>query len=306
MSKVVITQPLHKDGMAVLNAANLETAVSNSGEPKEYLPFVKDADGLIIRIGHIDKDTMEACPNLKAIGRPGVGVDNVDVKAATELGIPVVIAPGANTRSVAECAFAMMFAAAKDMVRADKELRKGNWAMRSEYKAYEIFGKTLGLIGYGHIGGILAELCKAVGMSIMVYDPFVKKEAVEEKGYTYCQTIEPILANADVISVHVPLTDKTRNLIAKDELAKMKKTAILINCARGGIINEQDLYDALKNNVIQCAALDVFDNIAADGYKLSPSRPERHHTDRPSVHIPASRWHSSGHSLSGRRWLWSA
>ena len=142
MSKVVITQPLHKDGMAVLNAAHLETAVSNSGEPNEYLPFVKDADGLIIRIGHIDKATMKACPNLKAIGRPGVGVDNVDVKAATELGIPVVIAPGANTRSVAECAFAMMFAAAKDMVRADKELRKGNWAMRSEYKAYEIFGKS--------------------------------------------------------------------------------------------------------------------------------------------------------------------
>ena len=98
--------------------------------------------------------------------------------------------------------------------------------MRSEYKAYEIFGKTLGLIGYGHIGGILAELCKAVGMSIMVYDPFVKKEAVEEKGYTYCQTIEPILANADVISVHVPLTDKTRNLIAKDEETDLPYVAV--------------------------------------------------------------------------------
>lgn len=256
--KVVITQPLHQDGMAVLNADKLETAVSNGGTPEEYLPYVKDADGLIIRIGHIDRATMEKLPNLKVIGRPGVGVDNVDVKAATELGIPVVIAPGANTRSVAECAFTMMFAAAKDMVRADKELRKGNFALRSEYKAYELLGKTLGLIGYGHIGGILAQMCSAIGMKVMVYDPFVKKEVIEQAGYTHCETIEPIIKQADVISLHVPLTDETRDLIAKPQLEMMKPTAILVNCARGGIINEQDLYEALKNHVIQAAALDVF------------------------------------------------
>ena len=260
MSKVVITQPLHKDGMAVLNAANLETAVSNSGEPKEYLPFVKDADGLIIRIGHIDRATMEACPNLKAIGRPGVGVDNVDVKAATELGIPVVIAPGANTRSVAECAFTMMLTAAKDMVRADRELRKGNWAMRSEYRAYELYGKTLGLIGYGHIGSILASLCKAIGMQVMVYDPFVKAEKIAADGYEYCATIDPIVEQADVISLHVPLTDATRNLIAAPQLARMKKNAILVNCARGGIINEADLKQALEQHQIMAACLDVFDH----------------------------------------------
>ena len=268
MAKVIITQPLHKDGMAVLNAAGLETAVSNGGTPAEYLPYVKDADALIIRIGHIDRATMEACPNLKVIARPGVGVDNVDVKAATELGIPVVIAPGANTRSVAECAFTMMLTAAKDMVRADRELRRGNWAMRSEYKAYELYGKTLGLIGYGHIGGILASLCEAIGMKVMVYDPFVKKEVVEEKGYTYCETIDPIIENADVISLHVPLTNETRNLIAKDELKRMKNTAILVNCARGGIINEKDLKEALEQNEIMACCLDVFDH-----EPLSPDDP---------------------------------
>lgn len=258
--KVVITQPLHKDGMAVLNAAGLETEVSNGGTPEEYLPYVKDADGLIIRIGHIDRATMEKCPNLKVIGRPGVGVDNVDVEAATELGIPVVIAPGANTRSVAECAFTMMLTAAKDMVRADRELRKGNWNMRSEYKAYELYGKTLGLIGCGHIGSILAKLCTGIGMHVMVYDPFVKKEVIEKEGWTYCETIEPIITGADVLSLHVPLTNETRNLIAKDELAKMKSNAILVNCARGGIINEADLKEALENHQIMAACLDVFDH----------------------------------------------
>lgn len=260
MPKVIITQPLHADGMAILNAAGFETGVSNGGKPDEYLPYIKDADGLIIRIGHIDRATMEACPNLKVIGRPGVGVDNVDVKAATELGIPVVIAPGANTRSVAECAFTMMLTAAKDMVRADRELRKGNWAMRSEYRAFELYGKTLGLIGYGHIGSILASLCKAIGMQVMVYDPFIKAEKVEAEGYQYCTNIDPIVEQADAISLHVPLTNETRNLIAAPQLARMKKNAILINCARGGIINEADLYEALKNHQIMAACLDVFDH----------------------------------------------
>lgn len=258
MAKCVITQPLHKDGVAVLEQDNIEVVVSNGGTPEEYLPYMEDADALIIRIGRIDRATMEKLPNLKVVGRPGVGVDDVDVKAATELGIPVVIAPGANTRSVAECALAMIFAASKDMVRADKETRKGNFAMRSEYKAYELDGKTLGLIGYGHIGGVLATLCSAIGMSVMVYDPFVKPEVVEAKGYRYCTTIDPIIREADAISLHVPLTPDTRNLIAKPQLDMMKPNAILVNCARGGIINEQDLYEALVNKKIMAACLDVF------------------------------------------------
>ncbi len=259
MAKVIITQPFHQDGMAILNEAGFTTDVSNGGTPEEYLPYVKDADGLIIRIGHIDRHTMEQCPNLKVIGRPGVGVDNVDVKAATELGIPVVIAPGANTRSVAECALTMMLTASKDMVRADRELRKGNWAMRSEYRAYELYGKTLGLIGFGNIGSILSELCKAIGMKVQVYDPFVDAAKITAAGLSYCSSIDPVLETSDVISLHVPLTDETRDLISKKELSRMKKECILVNCARGGIVNEKDLKEALEQKLIMAACLDVFE-----------------------------------------------
>ena len=130
--KIVISHRLHEDGMKVLEDAGAEVVIVGSGEPADMLPYLKDADGVIIRIGSIDKATMEQCPNLKAIGRPGVGVDSVDVKGATELGIPVVIAPGANTRSVAEHAMAMIFACAKNMLVCDHEMRKGNFGIRSD------------------------------------------------------------------------------------------------------------------------------------------------------------------------------
>lgn len=257
MAKVVISHRLHDDGMAVLEKAGVEVVITNSGDPKDMLPELKDADGVIIRIGSIDRETMEQCPNLKVIGRPGVGVDDVDVEAATELGIPVVIAPGANTRSVAEHAMAMMFACAKDMMRSDKEMRKGNFGIRSSYKAFELLGKTLGLIGYGHIGSVFADMAKGIGMNVIVYDPFVKKEAVEEKGYGYREDMRDVLKEADVVSLHTPLTPQTRNMIGEAELKLMKKDSILINCARGGIVDEEALNKALDENWIHSAGTDV-------------------------------------------------
>ena len=257
MAKVVISHRLHDDGMAVLEKAGVEVVITNSGDPKVMLPELKDADGVIIRIGSIDRETMEQCPNLKVIGRPGVGVDDVDVEAATELGIPVVIAPGANTRSVAEHAMAMMSAFAKDMMRSDKEMRKGNFGIRSSYKAFELLGKTLGLIGYGHIGSVFADMAKGIGMNVIVYDPFVKKEAVEEKGYGYREDMRDVLKEADVVSLHTPLTPQTRNMIGEAELKLMKKDSILINCARGGIVDEEALNKALDENWIHSAGTDV-------------------------------------------------
>ena len=257
MAKVVISHRLHDDGMAVLEKAGVEVVITNSGDPKVMLPELKDADGVIIRIGSIDRETMEQCPNLKVIGRPGVGVDDVDVEAATELGIPVVIAPGANTRSVAEHAMAMMFACAKDMMRSDKEMRKGNFGIRSSYKAFELLGKTLGLIGYGHIGSVFADMAKGIGMNVIVYDPCVKKEAVEEKGYGYREDMRDVLKEADVVSLHTPLTPQTRNMIGEAELKLMKKDSILINCARGGIVDEEALNKALDENWIHSAGTDV-------------------------------------------------
>lgn len=257
MKKVVISHRLHEAGMAVLEKAGATVAITNNGDPKAMLPELLDAEGLIIRIGSIDRETMMKAKNLKVIGRPGVGVDDVDVEAATELGIPVVIAPGANTRSVAEHAFALMFACAKDLVHSDKEIRKGNFNVRSSYKAYEILGKTLGLIGYGNIGSILAQMASAVGMKVVVYDPFVKQEAIEEKGYRYEADLKEVMKSAEVISVHVPLTPQTKNLIGAEELALMKPEGIIINCARGGIIDEKALAQALAENKIHSAATDV-------------------------------------------------
>ncbi|SDF70810.1 hydroxyacid dehydrogenase [Sporomusa acidovorans] len=258
MRKVVISHRLHDDGMAVLEKANVNVAITNDGNPKAMLPELLDAEGLIIRIGSIDRETMLAAKKLKVIGRPGVGVDNVDVATATELGIPVVIAPGANTRSVAEHAFAFMFAAAKDMVHTDKELRKGNFAIRNSYKAFEIYGKTLGLIGYGNIGSIFAQMSASVGMKVVIYDPFIKPETITGLGYQYETKLNAVLQMADVISLHVPLTSATENLIGEAELKLMKKNAILINCSRGGIIDEPALAKALENDKLHAAATDVF------------------------------------------------
>lgn len=257
MNKVVITHRLHEAGMNVLEG-KARVVITNTGNPKEMLPELIDADGLIIRIGSIDRETLLAAKNLKAIGRPGVGVDDVDVATATELGIPVVIAPGANTRSVAEHALALMFTAAKDILNSDSKTRRGEFSVRNSYKAFELLGKTLGLIGYGNIGRELAKLCSAIGMKVAVYDPFVDAASISEQGCRYEKEMEAVLRGADVISLHVPLTDKTRNLIGERQLGLMKPNAILINCARGGVVDEAALVQALKNKKLHSAGLDVF------------------------------------------------
>ena len=256
-AKIVISHRLHDAGMKVLEDAGVNVVITDSGEPQDMLPELRDADGVIIRIGSIDRTTMEACPNLRAIGRPGVGVDDVDVTAATELGIPVVIAPGANTRSVAEHAMAMMFACAKDLIRSDREMRKGNFAIRSSYKAYELRGRTLGLIGSGAIGSVFAEMAAGIGMKVLVYDPYVPVEKIEAQGYGYRTQVEDILREADVVSIHTPLTDATRGMIGEEELRMMKPDGILINCARGGIVDEAALGRALDENWIHSAGTDV-------------------------------------------------
>lgn len=258
MAKVVVTQRLHDKGMELLESG-AEAVVADTGEPRELDGFLEDAEGLIIRIGSIDREALLKAKNLKAIGRPGVGVDNVDVQTCTELGIPVVIVPGANTVSVAEHALTLMLALAKDLKRQDQQCRLGNFAIRSAYKAYELCGRRLGLIGGGAIGSVFGQLAQAIGMKVMVYDPYLSREAVEAKGWEYADKLDDLLASADVISVHVPLTEQTRHMIGKREIGLMKPDAILINCARGGIIDEEALYEALKTNAIHGAGADVLE-----------------------------------------------
>lgn len=255
--KFVMTQAVCPEGMQLLDGI-ADVYVADNQDPNNYLDEMKDADALIVRIAKCDANAIENSPKLKAIGRTGVGYDSVDVKKATELGIPVVITPGANNRSVAEHAVAMIFALSKNLIEAQNEMCKGNWEIRGAKKAFELEGKTVGILGLGAIGRETAKICKGCGMSIAAYDPFMTKEQVEGYGAKYYEDYVELLKDSDVVSIHVPLTDQTRNMISKKELSVMKPTALIINCSRGGIINEADLVEALNNGVIAGAGTDVF------------------------------------------------
>ncbi len=255
--KFTMTQAVCPEGMAMLEG-KADIYVADNADPNNYLDEMKDTDALIVRIAKCDRNAIENSPNLKVIGRTGVGYDSVDVAAATERGIPVVITPGANNRSVAEHAVGMMFAIAKNFVEAQTEMEKGNWKIRDAKKAFELLGKKVGFIGLGAIGREAQKICKGIGMVTAGYDPFLSKEKIEELGAEYYEDYHEMLKDCDFISIHVPLLDSTRNMIGKEELASMKKTAVIINCSRGGIINEEALVEALNNDVIAGAGTDVY------------------------------------------------
>lgn len=255
--KFVMTQAVCPEGMELLNE-KAEVYVADHGDPNQYLEEMADTDALIVRIAACDRNVIEQSKNLKVIGRTGVGYDSVDVKAATEAGIPVVITPGANNRSVAEHAVGMMFAISKNFVEAQNEMAAGNWNIRDAKKAFELLGKKAGFIGLGAIGREAQNICKGIGMKTAGYDPFLPKEQIEEMGCEYYQDYKKMIQECDVISIHVPLVENTRDMIGKEELASMKKSAILINCSRGGIVNEDALIDALNQEVIAGAGIDVF------------------------------------------------
>lgn len=257
--KFVMTQALCHEGMGMLEG-KADIFIADNGDPNNYLDEMKDADALIVRIGKCDKNVIENSSKLKVIGRTGVGYDSVDVEAATAAGIPVVITPGANTRSVAEHAVALMFAISKNLIEGQIETAKGNFtAVRGSGKAFELLGKKVGFIGLGAIGKETCKICKSIGMEAMGYDPFLSKEAVENLGCIYYENYEDMIKECDFLSIHVPLTQQTKDMISKNQLETMKKTAVIINCSRGGIVNERDLVEALNNNVIAGAGIDVFE-----------------------------------------------
>lgn len=261
--KFVMTQAICPEGMEKLKKetdGNVEIYVADNQDPNNYLDEMKEADALIVRIAKCDGHAIENSPNLKVIGRTGVGYDSVDVKRATELGIPVVITPGANNRSVAEHAVAMMFSLAKNLYEGQVETEKGNWEIRGAKKAFELEGKKVGVIGLGAIGRETAKICQGVGMKIAGYDPFMSREQIEALGASFYEDYRELVKDADIITVHVPLTAETKDMIGAAELASMKKTALVINCSRGGIVNEEALCQALRDGVIAGAGTDVFCN----------------------------------------------
>lgn len=255
MDTIVLSHALYKPGMDALEG-KAKVIIPNNGNSDEILEELRQADGFILRIGKIDRKAIEACPKLRVITRPGVGVDSVDVKAATEHGIPVVVCP-ANFRAVAEHTLALILALSKNLLESVEETQKGNFAVRSKYAAVELTGKTLTILGFGKIGREVARLCSAIGMKICVYDPYVPQESVTSLQFGYAADMREAIAQGDFVSIHLPSMPATHGIIGKEQFAAFKKTAIFVNCARGDVVNETDLVEALEDHVIAGAGLDV-------------------------------------------------
>lgn len=256
MNKIVISHPLYRDGMALLEG-KAEIVITNDGDSDRILDSLIDADAYILRIGKIDRKAIERCEKLKVITRPGVGYDSVDVQAATERGIPVVLCPAANARAVAEHTVALLLACAKNIVESVNETKAGNFGIRNRYAAVDIVDKMLVVLGFGNIGRQVAKLCAALDMKVGGFDPFVKRETAEEMGYVYFENMLDALAAADFVSLHMPSMPSTRGMIAAEQFKAMKPTAFFLNAARGDVVNEPALIAALKNGEIAGAGLDV-------------------------------------------------
>lgn len=257
MTKVVLTKKVSDDLVARLREL-AEVVVVPEGNKGMFETELVTAQAVLLSTSFkIDAELLGKCRNLKVISRTGVGYDNVDVEAATKLNILVLITPNANSISVAEHALTFILALAKQIVFYDQQTRAGNFAVRRMNKAVDIDGKVLGLLGCGKIGVMVAKKCRsALNMAVIAFDPFVK---TAPEGIVLVPSIEELFQKADFLSIHIPKTDKTNHLVNKRLLEMMKPTSFIINTARGGLICEADLIDALNQGKIAGAALDVFE-----------------------------------------------
>lgn len=256
---VLITDPLSEEGIQPLREAkNIHVVVDTELTPEQLEEKIVGFDALLVRSQtQVTRSLISKAKNLKIIGRAGVGVDNIDLEAATEHGIIVVNAPNGNTNSAAEHTMAMIMALSRNIPQAYLALKNHEWN-RKKYVGVELKDKTLGVIGLGRIGSEVAYRAKGQRMNVIAYDPFLTKEKAEKMGIG-CGTFEEVIQQADFITVHTPLMKETRHLINADAFAKMKDGVYIVNCARGGIIDEDALYDAIVSGKVAGAALDVFE-----------------------------------------------
>lgn len=258
MPKVLVSDSIAKAGIEILSQV-AQVDIKTGLPPEELVRIVPEYDALMIRSGtKVTKEIIEAANNLKIIGRAGVGVDNVDVPAATRKGIVVVNSPEGNTIAAAEHALAMMLSLSRHTPDANQSLKSGKW-QRKEFMGVEVYKKTLGVVGLGKIGSHVATVAKAMGMKLLAFDPFISIERADQLG---CRLVDMdfLLRESDYITLHIPKTKETAHLINAEALEKMKPTARIINCARGGVIDETALAAALKEGTIAGAALDVYEN----------------------------------------------
>lgn len=254
--KILVSDPISDQGIEILKK-EFDVDIATGLPPAELIKRIGNYEALIVRSEtQVTKDVINAGKKLKIIGRAGVGVDNIDVNAATEKGIIVVNAPEGNTISAAEHTIAMMMAMSRNIPQANASLKSKKWD-RKKFMGVEVRGKVLGVVGLGRIGAEVAKRAQGMEMTVLAYDPFITQERAAELGVELT-TVEDIVRRADYITVHTPLTKETKDLIGSKEFAIIKKGARLINCARGGIINEEALAEAVKAGTVSGAAIDVF------------------------------------------------
>ncbi|MBB6125370.1 phosphoglycerate dehydrogenase [Sphingobium subterraneum] len=266
MPKVLISDKMDPQAAQIFRDRGVEVDEITGKTPDELKAMIGEYDGLAIRSStKVTKEILDAATNLKVIGRAGIGVDNVDIPYASSKGVVVMNTPFGNSITTAEHAIALMFALARQLPEADASTQAGKWE-KNRFMGVEVTGKTLGLIGAGNIGSIVASRALGLKMKVVAFDPFLTPERAVEMGVEKA-TLEELLAKADFITLHTPLTDQTRNILSRENIAKCKKGVRIINCARGGLIDEAALKDALDSGHVAGAALDVF---AEEPAKASP------------------------------------
>ena len=258
--KVLVVQGLHEQGLEMLkNRTDIEFNVLMSDDENEILEAAKDVNGITVRTAKISSKIIEAANKLQVVSRHGVGYDSIDLVSLNNKKIPLTIAAHSNMISVSEQAMFFLLALSKNVFYYDDFTRKGDWTNRWDVKAWDLAQKNILVIGFGRIGSNFVKRALAFDMNVYVYDPYVEKEKVKISGAIPVDNISENLQKMDAVTLHCPKNDETTDLFTKKEFDLMKKSSFIINCARGGILNEEDLYEALTNKKIAGAGLDVFD-----------------------------------------------
>ncbi len=262
--KVLISDSMSPRAEEIFNSRDgIECVVDTGLSPEELKAKIKDFEGLVVRSAtKVTPEILEAAPNLKVIGRAGTGVDNIDIPTATKQGVVVMNTPGGNTITTAEHAVAMMMALSRKIPQATASMKSGKWE-KKKFQGTEVTGKTLGILGVGNIGSIVATRALGLKMQVIAYDPYISEEAADKLGISIV-SMDELFAKSDFISIHVPKTNETKGLLSKETFQKMKKGVRIINCARGGIVNEADLVWAVKEGIVAGAAFDVYDKEPPD------------------------------------------
>ncbi len=266
--RVVVTDNVSESGLApLLNDPRFEVIRIDDSSSDGFRIALADADCLVVRSAtKVSRDMLSGSPRLKVVGRAGVGVDNIDLAAATEHGVAVLNSPAGNTVAAAELTMALILSVVRRVAEADRSMRAGKWE-RAQLRGVQLKDRTLGLVGAGRIGGEVAVRCRAFGMKVIVYDPYLTAGRAEDLGLALVD-LDEVLRHGDIISLHVPLTDETHHLIDGDAISKMKTGAFVVNVSRGGVIDEEALALALIDGHLAGAALDVFES-----EPLSPESP---------------------------------